>query len=427
MMKRRALSVGERIMYVGKYQPINCLFTASIRGELSAYRLNNALKKLQKKHPLLRSIVSEEGTRPYFVLKNEVGPIPIIEYQRKDDHHWETVSKMQWHSFFDVGNGPLARLIWLNGNGISEIMLVCPHCITDGTSMTTLLKELLLLIDDPHYSLEDQPFIEKLSSPLTLSGWKKISLTLKGSLGKAFANILLPSKTNIDKVLKPELSYMVRYRLAAQDTKKLLGLCKSHGASLYTIVGVSLLKTYFNLFPEKFKGKLICPVDIRKFLPDIKEDQLFAFAPIIELSLSKREQQAVWSSAKKMKEDINCGIKKINITEILEMSEGFQKIVPKLVNHLLTKDGTHDFTFSNMGSLPIQETFNTFEVRSIYSPSVSFPWRNPNTVVMSSYKGILDLTFMSNEAVLTEKEASDFIRTTFDMLMSTIQQDLLAN
>ncbi|MGH2623856.1 MAG: hypothetical protein ACRDE7_09335, partial [Sphingobacterium sp.] len=136
---------------------------------------------------------------------------------------------------------------------------------------------------------------------------------------------------------------------------------------------------------------------------------------------------AIWPSAKKMKEDINRGIKKINIAEILEMSEGFQKIVPKLINHLLTKDGTHDFTFSNMGSLAIQETFNTFEVQSIYSPSVSFPWRNPNTIVISSYKGILDLTFMSNEAIMAEKEANVFIRATFEMLRSTIHQDLLAN
>ncbi|MFC6101031.1 condensation domain-containing protein [Olivibacter domesticus] len=427
MTKQRALSVGERIMYVGKHQSVNCLFTVSIRGELSRPILSAALEKLQKKHPLLRSIVCEQDTKPYFMLKNEIEPIPIIEHKRKDDAYWQIISKMQWQSFFDVVSGPLARLIWVKGDEISEIILVCPHCIADGTSMTTLLRELLLLIDDPQHHLEGQPFIEKLSSPIALSGWKKLNLSLKGYVGKGLANILLPSKVNQKKLLKPELSYMIHHRLEAGETKKILRLCKSQGASLYTVVGVSLLKTYFNLFPEKFKGKLICPIDIRKFLTDIEEDQLFAFAPIIELNLDKRNLDAIWPSAKKMKEEINRGIKKINIAEILEMSEGFQKIVPKLINHLLTKDGTHDFTFSNMGSLAIQETFNTFEVQSIYSPSVSFPWRNPNTIVISSYKGILDLTFMSNEAIMAEKEANVFIKTTFETLRSIIHQDLLEN
>lgn len=424
MTKQRALSAGERIMYVNKQQPINCLFTVSIRGALSLQILTKALDKLQKRHPLLRSTISEDEYQPYFILKKDIEPIPIVQFSRDDENHWKTISKAQWHTYLDVGKGPLAKLVWVKGNEISELILICPHCIADGVSMTTLLRELLLLIDNLEYELEDQLFIEDLSCPLKLSGWGKINLALKGYLGKCLARFFLPNKVNVAKILKPEASYMVHYRLNERDTKKILSLCKLQEASLYTIVGACLLKAYQNLFPEKFKGKLICPVDIRKFLTNLKEDQLFAFAPIIELGINKKDENSIWHIAKEMKNDINKGINKINIAEILKMSEEFQSMVPKLMNHLLTKDGTHDFTFSNMGSLRIQEVFKTFEVIAIYSPTVSFPWRNPNTIVISSYKGILDLTFMSNEAVLTEDEANVFIKTTFNLLTSTTSDSL---
>jgi hypothetical protein len=38
---------------------------------------------------------------------------------------------------------------------------------------------------------------------------------------------------------------------------------------------------------KRSKGKVISPVDVRHFIPEIKEDHLFAFAPTVDLAIKK--------------------------------------------------------------------------------------------------------------------------------------------
>ena len=95
----------------------------------------------------------------------------------------------------------------------------------------------------------------------------------------------------------------------------------------------------------------------------------------------------------------------------------------KMVKYLLTTEGSHDVTFSNMGRLGIPENYDSFEVEAIYSPSVGFPWRNPNTIVVSTFKGEMDFTFCSNEAFLPESEALAIKNKALELL----QQELMVS
>ena len=69
---------------------------------------------------------------------------------------------------------------------------------------------------------------------------------------------------------------------------------------------------------------------------------------------------------------------------------------------------------SNLG---IQEHYDSFEVETIYSPSVAFPWRNPTTLIVSTFKGEMDFTFCSNKSFLDRAEAMAINTYAVGMLM----------
>jgi hypothetical protein len=50
------------------------------------------------------------------------------------------------------------------------------------------------------------------------------------------------------------------------------------------------------------KGKVISPVDVRHFIPEIKPDHIFAFAPTVELSVKKGQDMI--ENARHIKKDL---------------------------------------------------------------------------------------------------------------------------
>jgi NRPS condensation-like uncharacterized protein len=401
----RKLTVGERVMYVSQEAPVNCIFPVKLRGQINQERLEQALLKLQYKHPLLRVVIREdEKGAPYYVTDTQIPPIPVDIRERYTNDDWQQVSVDEWYRPFEVTKGPLARVIWLRSDAVSELLLVCPHCICDGSSILTLLRELLMALDNPSLELQPYPSFDSIEEliPASLLGNKKFRL--RGLVFGKIAQAVLWFKT---RGLKPVVSrgYLLHWKLSQELSNTLVHRCKEEGTSLFAAISVAFLEAFRQERPSAAHNKLICPVDIRRFVPEIAQDELFAFAPIVELSADNSALTDFWSKTRSFKNDLMGKIDKINIHELLYMGEHFHSSLPRMVTFLKTTDGTHDVTLSNMGKLQLPEQFNTFEVETVYSPSAGFPWRNPNTLVASTYKGLLDFTFISNEAFLPESDA----------------------
>ncbi|MBP1651203.1 MAG: Alcohol acetyltransferase [Bacteroidetes bacterium] len=401
----RKLTVGERVMYVSSEAPVNCIFPVKIKGQINQERLEQALQKLQLKHPLLRVVIREdEKGAPYYLTDTQIAPIPIDIRERYTNEDWQQVSVDEWYRPFEVTKGPLARVVWLKSDMVSELLLVCPHCICDGSSILTLLRELLMGLDNPLLDLPPYPSFEHISELLPLSLLDNKKFKLRASVIGKIAGLVLWLKT---RGLKPVTSrgYLLNWKLSQELSNTLVYRCKEEGTSLFAAISVAFLEAFRQVRTSQAHNKLICPVDIRRFVPEIAQDELFAFAPIVELSADTSALNDFWSKTRSFKNDLMAKIDKINIHELLYMGEHFHSSLPRMVTFLKTTEGTHDVTLSNMGKLHLPESFETFELETVYSPSAGFPWRNPNTLVASTYKGLLDFTFISNEAFLPESDA----------------------
>ncbi|ULT28985.1 hypothetical protein KUH03_25230 [Sphingobacterium sp. E70] len=119
---------------------------------------------MQQKHPLLRSVIRiEDAQQPRFAVKEDIESIPLHIVQRQTDMDWLTESEREWYRPFKEDNKPLAQLVWIKGNSVSELLWVLPHCVCDGTSIVTLMRELLGLLDNPDKVLEPYQLFESVN------------------------------------------------------------------------------------------------------------------------------------------------------------------------------------------------------------------------------------------------------------------------
>ncbi|CAI2768778.1 condensation domain-containing protein [Flavobacterium collinsii] len=402
MIKRKLLLV-ERIMYIDATTPLNCVFTAKIKGEISKEQIEIALAKIQKKHPLLRAAIDfQDKQHPVFVVKENMKPIPLRIVKRQTDTHWLEESEQEWYRPFKEEDSPLAQLVWIKGAELSELLWVSPHCICDGTSMVSLMQELLALIDDPTLDLEPYPLFQSVNhflSPQFDLQKKERKAKLFLLLGKCF--FLLQRKNKKRNLGK---NYAIHWKLDPADSAVVTQKCKNNGISVHAILCTAFMQAFQDVQGKSAKEKVISPIDIRHFIPEIKKDHMFAFAPTIELSLKKKTPQAL-DQAKQIKKELTQKIEKMDARELLWMGEQMHPLAHRMIALLKSSRGGHDLTLSNMGNLQIQNAYKNFTLEDIFSPTVAFPWLNSNTLVTTSYRNQMDFTLMSNQDFLPKQEA----------------------
>lgn len=394
----------ERIMYVDPETPLNCIFTAKIKGELPEQNFKTALEKIQQKHPMLRVVVDTKSEKyPFFKEEKDIAPIPLRIVERKTDQDWLTESQKEWKILFEEEKTPLARIVWVRGQDVSEVFWVIPHCISDGTTGVTLMKELLQLLDNPALELEPYEAFTSVDEFLP-SNFNVKSKKFKAKLYLTFARFFFmlqqkSKKRNLGK------DYVLHQKLDPTTTSQITERCKANGVSVHALLCSAFMQAFQEVKGKEAKGKVISPVDVRHFIPEIKEDHLFAFAPTVDLAIKKGSSDLL-NNAKQIKEDLVQKIGKMEARELLWMGEQMHPIVDRMISMLRSSNGGHDVTLSNMGRINIPNDYKNFSIETIFSPTVAFPWLNSNTLVATTYNHQMDFIFLSNEDFLPKAEAA---------------------
>lgn len=394
----------ERIMYVDPETPVNCIFAAKIKGELLEQNFKTALEKIQQKHALLRVVIDSKSEKyPFFIEEKEIAPIPLRIVERKTDQDWLTESQKEWKILFEEEKTPLARVVWVRGQDVSEVFWAIPHCISDGTTGVTLMKELLQLLENPALELEPYEAFTSVDEFLP-SNFNVKSKKFKAKLYLTFARLFFmlqqkSKKRNLGK------DYVLHQKLDPTTTAQITERCKANGVSVHALLCSAFMQAFQEVKGKEAKGKVISPVDVRHFIPEIKEDHLFAFAPTVDLAIKKGNSDLL-NNAKQIKEDLVQKIGKMEARELLWMGEQMHPIVDRMISMLKSSNGGHDVTLSNMGRINIPNDYKNFNIETIFSPTVAFPWLNSNTLVASTYNHQMDFIFLSNEDFLPKAEAA---------------------
>ncbi|HCA05732.1 condensation domain-containing protein [Chryseobacterium sp.] len=417
-MIRRNLMMVERIMYVDPETPVNCVFTAKIKGNIPEENFKAALEKIQQKHPLLRTRIDNSSEKyPFFIEEKDMEPIPLRIVERKTDEDWLQESESEWFRLFKDDKKPLAQLVWIRGNEVSEILWVLPHCICDGTSLVTMMKELLGLLDDPSFEMNPYDVFNSVNDFLPVDfNTKKKKRKARFYLMMARLFFLMQRKS---KTRNLGSNYVVHWKLNSDTTAQITEKSKAHGVSVHALLCSSFMQAFQDVQGKQAKGKVISPVDVRHFIPEIRQDQVFAFAPTVELSLKKGSIDLL-DNARQIKKDLVEKIEKMEARELLWMGEQMHPVAERMVSMMKSSKGGHDVTLSNMGRINIPSDYKNFKVETIISPTVAFPWLNSNTLVTTTYNQQMDFTFMSNEHFLPKEEAVTIKNKAIELLTSSL-------
>jgi NRPS condensation-like uncharacterized protein len=414
-MKRRLL-FGERMLLGDGTEPFNTVIPFRLRGTFVLKDIQHALSQLQVKHPWLKAVIGhDEKNIPWFEVSEKV-KIPIRILSKKEENDWLEESKNEWYKMFNYKEQPLIRFVWIKGEEISDMMFVFHHCLCDGGSAMAVLYEFLKLLDNPSAEIGlENPILgiqDVVPSKILNSNGQKIKAKVIGRLAATAIKCIPVGKKATDR----QSDYLIHWKFDEETSKELISYCKSQKVTVNTFFCATLLKAFEKIKQEKAFNKVSCPVDIRRFANQIKDDHIFAFGLMIVVSLNKK--LGFEDNLKLMQETVEKKTAKLNPYITMMVMESAHDALKNFTKLLKNSKSSNDCMFSNLGRIQIPHEYKEFSLEGIFSPSVIGPLGNTTTMVTSTFRGEMDFSFMGSEGYLPYSEALA-IR---DEMIKTVQQ-----
>jgi hypothetical protein len=417
--RSRRLLLLERTMYREGRTPFTSVFTIQLFGRLEEGRLRQALARLQAKHPLLRCVIEDgvDSDGPRFVLQDRPAPIPLRVVERKSDDHWQTEVRREWVAPFDASRDPLVRLVWLRGSEVSELILVGHHCICDGQSGMTLLRECLSAYDEPEKDLGTYNSLGAIEDvvPAALLKDRRFRRRMRWKISLLRLIFLWERrrKARSASPIRGEQMYFHRWSLDKAASLKLTERCRAEGVTVFAAMTVAFLQAFREVRGTQALRNVYTMVNARRFLPLLHQDAMFGMAPGVKLSIKgvpppqQMSASDFWTCAQAIKSDLTRQVDVLgrDIYDYLVGMEAMHGIYGRLIGDTESALAVRHLTISNMGRLEFPQRYQSFWVETIYSPLVMISPTPANTVVISSFAGRMELAIVSDEQSLPPAQA----------------------
>ncbi|MBL3655490.1 condensation domain-containing protein [Fulvivirga sediminis] len=416
----RKLSVGERLMYLDRKTSFNIYFGIRVIGEIKEDQIAHALGVVQAKHPLLRSVIRQDknGAPCYHVLK-KYKPIPIRIVPWENEQSWWGEIDYEWSTPFDLENGSPVRLLWVKGKEKSDLIVTSPHVICDGASFIVIIKELLELIDNPATVLENYSLCGDLAGMIPEKYLLQGNKNLYAKLGVKLGGSILKVANRLTKKRQFAIQ-AIQWTLPENQTKALISACKANKTTIHAALCVAFLRGFNQVIHKNKKSKLkvISPVDIRKFLPDLKPDMLFSFAPAVRTAISGDRNLDFWNTTRQVLEDLKISTSEEKVYKMLSKDEVIHPLVPNLSRFMQNTKGGHKLTLSNLGKISIPQQYKNFQTDKMLGPIVDFPWYNSNTLIVNTLNGVMSFVFLANHYTLTAQQMREIVTLSMEKLQT---------
>lgn len=401
-MKRKLL-FGERMLLGDGTEPFNTVIPFRLKGTFSLKNIQHALNMLQVKHPWLKAVIKhDEKSIPWFEV-SEKAKIPIRILAKRDENDWLEESKNEWYKIFNYKEQPLMRFVWIKGDETSEMMFVFHHCLCDGGSALSLLDEFLKLLNDPTYDIGlENPILgiqDVVPGEILSNRGQQFKAKVIGRLAATTIKFIPVNKKSIDR----QSDYLINWKFDQETSKELISYCKSQKVTVNTFLCATVLKAFEKIRKEKAFNKVSCPVDIRRFANQIKDDHIFAFGLMIVVSLNKK--LGFEENLKLMQAAVEKKTSKLNPYITMMVMESAHDALTNFTKLLKNGKSSNDCMFSNLGSIQIAHQYKEFSLENIFSPSVIGPLGNTTTMVTSTFRGEMNFSFMGSEGYLPYSDA----------------------
>ncbi|WP_202919299.1 condensation domain-containing protein [Saccharothrix deserti] len=297
---------------------LNVSARVRIEGELSTVALRRALAALQARHPLLRLAItaSASGTDPRFLPTDNPIPLREVILTQSEDTRWvREVDEQELAVSIDWGSGPLARAVLITQPGhIHDLVITVAHCISDGTTLLSLLRQWVRLAAEPPAADQTvasgpvRPAVEDLFPARYRGGPGGLSDknaadeedpgAVQGEVGRLTADRFVPFHQRRTRLL---------HRFLASDALENLTLaCKREGATVHGVLAAAMVSAVARDAgtPSPTHFTIGSPVSFRDELdPPPSQDEVGPYVSAVH-SVVQHRPDDLWSMARSITGDI---------------------------------------------------------------------------------------------------------------------------
>lgn len=285
--------------------PNNVTLVATMNHEIDREKLLIVLDQLLIVHPLLSvKIIIDEMDEAWYTRGN-FKPF-LLEIFNEDN--WIKVVETENKLPFDFINGPLIRFYLLQSHNTSNIILMCHHAICDGISLTKLMNEIILRLNNPEMAVKmiepTLPVNEDLN-PVPLEFKLKLIYNrfIFGRINRKWIkNRVTFDEEDYKNVHKAYTNYF-RYRiinaeLSEFETSNLINKCRENGVT----VNSALCTAFFasrDIVRNKFSGnnpRLEIAVNLRDQQKNPTRTGFGCFAGCINIEFEYLHQKSFWEN-----------------------------------------------------------------------------------------------------------------------------------
>ncbi|MFJ1709558.1 FAD-dependent monooxygenase [Kitasatospora sp. NPDC088346] len=329
---QRELSPLERWYWIAdQTSPLNVIARVRVHGRMPPSLLRRALDVLQVRHPLLRVVIADGGTgaNPVFVpLDGQQIPLRHLDVPPDDaavDSRWEReVNDRELAESIDWRTGPLLRalVITSGGNGadgegdVHDLVLTASHCIADGKTCLSLLREWIELAAQSGSRTPQQitsrrvlPATEDLlprrhRGPAGLAGLGAMMLRDRQAARQGPALRVVPSR---EVPFGQRRTRMVHRLLAADQLEQLVRAAKHHGTTVHGVLAAAMVTAVARDAgaPANAYLSIGSPVDFRgELVPAVSLDEVGTYVATVPSRVRYKPGEPLWSMARAISQDL---------------------------------------------------------------------------------------------------------------------------
>ena len=390
---RRLSKYEELHLFVGRFSHINLTNALIIRSKqpLGKSLVHEALLRLAKRHPLLRSRIVEDKAKNCFYFK----PMDVIKVNLSVDESgdWKSIAEEQLRVVHNVESGPLWRVVFLPNTSYkdeiqsdyvyeSACVFGFSHVGIDGTSYMRLFGEFVDALNDAMNNVpaDIKPFdilppLDAYLGPSPKQSFlqkiRRAAILLLTNFPGFFTKLIQRNATpppfvknnGLERERNPDAtkkSCIVPVELSEQQTSHMLKACKEHKVTVHGVVQAAACIAYAELSQG---GRLSSPtmlvagptVNMRPHIEaTVPADYVGCYYSLIFMKNHIEPGMSIWDLAKTVSTFIHKSIAEqvpskiayyfISLLEIV-------KNVPALMTPPDPIDRMDDMHFTNLGNV----------------------------------------------------------------------------
>jgi hypothetical protein len=373
--------VKRKLFAIEQIAEMNIACLVRLEGRFSLEQLRSALARVQGKHPVLRALIRKEK-HELFYEQNSAPEIPLQIVARYSEEHSRQVCQTELTTVL-AEDKPQLRVVWLQSEWESDLLLTTSHRICDLMSMFTIVQEVLRSL----YSDEELIPYAPITTQDIIGGYKPLQpwkSKLTARLVNGLLRLIPHSRHEPDNK-----EYHLEWKTERPLFITLKQRCKVESVSVHAVLTVTLERALFAVFGRERTPKwIINPIDLRRGrFAALTSDMLFYGGGNFKISTSTAPDMDFWARVRA----VNAEIRKEIDREIRDIPGRFHLIqlvhpptngqiqsIVRLGDALkcnnrwsrfglshLSKGSWNRFGLSNLGNIVINDSDAPFRVKDL--------------------------------------------------------------